>query len=366
VNVEACENDVPLFVDLDGTLVRTDTSTESAFRLIRRNIAYVFVLPFWLLRGKAYLKDRVARRVPLDVTDLPYRENILEFLREQRSAGRKLTLATAANHRHARQVADHLGIFGNVLASDQTHNLEGHNKLARMAEQCADGPFDYAADDLADMVIFRHARRAIVVAPPAPMRKAIEKLGNVERVLDPQARSVGNVRRAMRPARLLMNLLILLPSLLSGAQGSAWFEPALGVVSFSLAASANYLFDDLLHLSERRRLPQGQRGVVVAGGIGLQRAGMAVGVFWVLAFALALPLPGVFSLAMAGYVLLSIVAVQDWFRLPRPLTAMALAVSRIAAGAALVAEPLSIVPWLSGLAVGALVEISRRHKTGFL
>ena len=364
--MEAPEKDVPLFVDLDGTLVRTDTSTESAFRLIRRNIGYLFVLPFWLLRGKAHLKDRVARRVPLDATDLPYRDSILDFLRDQRSAGRKLTLATAANHRHAQQVADHLGLFENVLASDRTHNLEGRHKLARMAELSAGGPFDYVADDLADMAIFRHARRAIVVAPPAAMRKAIAKLDNVERVFDPQARSVGNALRTMRPARWLMNLLILLPNLLSGTHGTAWFEAAIGVFAFSLAASANYLFDDLLHLSERRRLPQKERGVVAAGGIGLQRAGIAIGVFWILAFALALPLPGAFSLAMAGYVLLSLVAVQDWFRLPRPLTAMALAVSRIAAGAALLTQPTSVWPWLISLAAGAGAEIPRRHKAGFI
>ena len=164
-----------------------------------------------------------------------------------------------------------------------------------------------------------------------------------------------------------MNLLILLPLLwpLEGA-ADGWLEACIGVLAFSLAASGNYLFDDLLHITERRRLPADQRGAIAAGGVALQRAGIAIAVLWLLAFALALALPGLFSLVMAGHIALAILAVQDWFKMPRPLTAMALAGNRVAAGACLVAAPVPVPLWLLGLAAGFGGELLRRRKIGFI
>ena len=358
---------VPLFVDLDGTLVLGDTSTESAFALIRRNLVHMFLLPLWLLRGKAHLKKEVARRIALDVEHLPYRKGFIEFLQQKRAAGRELILATAANERHARQVADHLGLFDGVIASDDTLNLEGKHKLARMKAMSGDGAFDYAADDLADMVIFPHARRAIVVAPPPPLRRSLEGMSNVERVFEPETRSAAKVLGALRPVRWPMNLLIPLPLLWPGGEtAGAWLQAGLGLLAFSMAAAAGYLFDDLLHLAERRRLPPSERGVIASGGVALQRSGMAILILWLAAFGVALPLPGVFSLAMAGYVVLSVLAVQDWYRAPRLLTAMVLGASRIAAGASLVTANVPAGLWLAGCAAGAAGEVLRRRKLGFI
>jgi hypothetical protein len=47
---------VPLVVDLDGTLVKTDLLVESVVRLLRKNMLYLFLLPIWLLRGKRAFK----------------------------------------------------------------------------------------------------------------------------------------------------------------------------------------------------------------------------------------------------------------------------------------------------------------------
>ena len=56
-------NVVPLCIDLDGTLVRTDLLIEAIFSLIKNNVGYVFLLPLWLLKGKAYFKQQIADRV---------------------------------------------------------------------------------------------------------------------------------------------------------------------------------------------------------------------------------------------------------------------------------------------------------------
>src|SRR5258705_2061169 len=88
---------VPLAVDLDGTLVRSDMLMESLASALKRAPWLVLALPFWLLGGRARLKSELARRADLDVTLLPYDENVLAQLRRARSAGHPLVLATAAD-----------------------------------------------------------------------------------------------------------------------------------------------------------------------------------------------------------------------------------------------------------------------------
>ena len=95
----------PLVVDLDGTLIRTDLLVESTFALLKQNILYVFLLPFWLLKGKARLKHEIAARVDIDAGLLPYPEEFLDFLKAEHAAGRRLVLATASNEKFAEAIA---------------------------------------------------------------------------------------------------------------------------------------------------------------------------------------------------------------------------------------------------------------------
>ena len=70
----------------------------------------------------------------LDVEHLPYNRPLLEWLRAEHGAGRAIYLATAADRSLAERVADYLGIFAGVLASDGTTNLAGKNKLEAFRE----------------------------------------------------------------------------------------------------------------------------------------------------------------------------------------------------------------------------------------
>ena len=105
------EKRFPICVDLDDTLVKTDMLWESLFALLKINLAYILLVPFWLLKGKAHLKQEITRRVTLDVTCLPYNSELLSFLIKARQLGCQLALVTASNIRIAQQIADHLGIF---------------------------------------------------------------------------------------------------------------------------------------------------------------------------------------------------------------------------------------------------------------
>ena len=175
---------VPLVVDLDGTLVRSDLLVESVFALLKRNILFVFVLPLWLAGGRARFKHEVARRVEIDAGMLPYHEEFLDYLKAEHAAGRSLVLATASNERFAGAIAVHLGIFAHVLASDATQNLSGRRKLERLRELFGNDGFAYAANAMVDLPLWNAARHALLVNPERGVWEAAGQTGRVDRIFD--------------------------------------------------------------------------------------------------------------------------------------------------------------------------------------
>ena len=165
----------PLVVDLDGTLIRTDLLWDSLAQLLRRNPLMLFPVLFWWMRGRAFLKRQLVRRVTIDPTALPYHEPFLGYLREQKKAGRKLILATASDRDMALPVAAHVGLFDEVLGSDGKTNLRSANKLKALTEKFGERGFDYAGNSAPDLAVWRGAREAIVVnASAAVLKRAAE------------------------------------------------------------------------------------------------------------------------------------------------------------------------------------------------
>lgn len=356
---------VPLFVDLDGTLVATDTTVEACFRLVRRNAGYALRLPLWLMRGRAYLKRRVCERMPLPADRLPYREDLLEFLKAEHAAGRRLILATAADEGYARAVADHLGCFAESVGSDGLTDLSGRRKLARIEEMSGSGPFDYAGDDLADLVIFRHARRSIIAHPVPALRPLVRPLTNIERVFDAEPRRFIDVLRMLRPGRWPLNLLVALPLALAGvSSASDWLGVVAAVLCFCLGASAIHIYDDLLNMGRDRELPPADRGPVAEGRVAIQRAGQAIPILAVPAFALAAWLSGAFLLVLAGTFALAVLAAQDWLRIPRMVLAVMFNLLRILAGLMLLPAPPSLWVWAGSLMAGLAAGVYEGRLAG--
>jgi phosphoserine phosphatase len=178
----ARENLVPLCVDLDGTLIKTDLLWESFVRALRRNPLYLFAVPFWWARGRAFLKRQLAERVQLDFAALPYNEPFLAFLRERKRAGQKLVLTTASDSTLAKGVADYVGIFDEVLASDGQHNLRGKDKARTLAERFGERGFDYAGNSSVDLPVWGQAREAIVVNASDSLAEQASRCAKLGRV----------------------------------------------------------------------------------------------------------------------------------------------------------------------------------------
>ncbi|MGB9146112.1 MAG: haloacid dehalogenase-like hydrolase, partial [Acidobacteriaceae bacterium] len=160
----------PLCVDLDGTLVKNDTLMDSLLLLVRTRPVTALRAPLWLLRGKAALKAEVSARVALDERHLPYNRRLMEYLDAERGEGRKLYLATGADRQLAARVANHLGIFEGVLASDGRTNLTSGNKLDGLREAFGDEGYDYIGNAAPDLPLLQHAGAAMLANPAPALR----------------------------------------------------------------------------------------------------------------------------------------------------------------------------------------------------
>jgi UbiA prenyltransferase family/haloacid dehalogenase-like hydrolase len=300
---------VPLCVDLDGTLIRSDLFVESLFALLRKNVAYLFLIPVWLLRGKAHLKQQIAQRVDLDVTLLPYHGPFLRYLREQRSAGRRLVLVTGAHQKYAREVAAHVGLFEEVLATHDTTNLSGTDKRARLTADYGGRGYDYAGNSRKDLEVWSEARRAVVVAPDRDVKAGAQRLATLERSFDGGKARVKEYLRAMRPHHWIKNLLVFVPLIASHKVHdlALLLDAALAFASFSLCAASVYLLNALLDLDADRHHVQTRRRPFAAGRIPVVRGSLLIPVTLILAFALALgTLPPAFGAALGVYCLMSV------------------------------------------------------------
>ena len=161
----AVQAERPLCVDLDGTLVKSDTFVDSLMVLARRHPIAFLQTPGWILKGKAHFKSQVASMVTLDVAHLPYNRPLLDYLRDEHTSGRKLYLATGADRVLARKIAAHLGIFEDVMASDGSLNLTGDNKLQHLEQRFAADGFDYIGNAMPDLPILQGAQQAMVANP---------------------------------------------------------------------------------------------------------------------------------------------------------------------------------------------------------
>lgn len=176
---------MPLCVDLDGTVIKTDLLWVSLMRLLRQNPFYGAAALFWWLRGRAFLKAQIARRVDLDPASLPYNAPLIDFLAKEKATGRPLFLVTASDAKLARGVFDHINLFQELLASDGKTNLRGKTKARMLVERFGRRGFDYAGNSHVDLPVWADARQAIVVGSAGLAAKA-GKRTTVAKVFDDQ------------------------------------------------------------------------------------------------------------------------------------------------------------------------------------
>ena len=280
----------PLFVDLDGTLLLTDTLAEMAVHFVRTHPWKAPLLLFWLMRGRAYLKNRLGEYWTPDPATLPINKDLLGFLENERGNGRALVLATASPERVARSLADHLGIFNGVLATSESVNLKGSRKAAAIRSLAGD-KFLYAGNSAADFAIWRQSAGAVLAG--APRRFA----GRLKRDSVPVVAEFPRPRRRawriLRAPQWVKNVLIFLPI----ATSHRFFEASLlstaltAFAAFSLTASAMYIVNDILDVEADRKHPHKRFRPFASGSVPLAWGAAAAVCLVLLSASLSLVLP---------------------------------------------------------------------------
>ncbi len=302
---------MPLCVDLDGTLVRTDLLFESLAQLLKHRPLAAAAVPLWLARGRAVLKRELAARTALDVEALPYHAPLLAHLRAEKARGRRLVLVTASDETLARQVAAHLGLFDEVLASDGQTNLKAAQKAAALTARFGAQGFDYAGNERADLPVWAQAKRALLVETP-PAIAAQVRVSHPQSVEVPRPEGArprfAALRRLLRPHQWVKNLIVFVP-LVTSHQIGHWpvlRDALIAAAAFSLCASAVYALNDLLDLAADRRHATKRRRPLAAGDLPLVWGLALPPLLFGAGFALTALLPAVFAGVLACYCGLSL------------------------------------------------------------
>ncbi len=348
--MHTAEHEPPLVVDLDGTLLKTDLLVESANDVLAHNPLKIGPMMLWLRQGRHMLKANLARDCKIDAATLPYNKAIVAWLHQQKALGRTIILATASHKSLADQVAAHLGLFNEVLATESDINLKGARKRDALVSRFGEQGFDYVGNDRIDIPVWQAARHAYVVSTSPGLIAEAQSLGNVAEVFPTEQPPVmPALFKALRPHQWLKNLLVFVPLLAAHqfTDGKSFFNALLAFLIFGLTASSVYVLNDLIDVADDRHHHRKRNRPFAGGNLSLL-VGWSVWpglilVAFVIAF-MALPLAFVGVLAIYCVLTLGYSLRLKQSAMIDVLMLAGLYTIRIVAGAAAITVPVSF--WL--------------------
>ena len=294
---------IPLAVDLDGTLIRTDMMWESLVRLLRRNPLLAVISLFALLRGRAHFKQQLAARVQVDPANVPYHQPLIDWLKSQKASGRKLVLATASDIEMAKPIAAHVGLFDEILASDGKTNLRNAAKRRALNQRFGERGYDYAGNSHDDLGVWTGARQAVVVNASESLAHRAANVTKLGQTFLTSGSRLKSLCRALRPHQWIKNLILFVPVLTAHqlSNQTTLIHAGLGFVAFCMAASAVYLLNDLLDLDADRHHPTKRNRPFASGNLPLQYGLLGAPLLLIAALVLSWVLSPAFTLVIAIY-----------------------------------------------------------------
>lgn len=279
---------IPLYVDLDGTLIKSDVAQELLVRVIARPDLWREARAA-MTRGRADLKQFLSQNLEFDAATLPYTEAVVTYIKAEKSKGRRVVLATAADQMVADQVAEHLGLFDDVIASRPGHNLKGDAKLDAIQND-AKGAFEYLGNDTPDLAIWKDATGVGVVNAPAHVKARALKNTQPSLLVEDRPSVARGILKAMRPHQWAKNSLVLLPLFFSHSYMNPQMLAAalLAVAVFSMCASAIYIINDLLDIEADRQHPRKRNRPFAAGTLSPKHGILASAALLTSAFSISL------------------------------------------------------------------------------
>jgi 4-hydroxybenzoate polyprenyltransferase len=350
----------PLVVDLDGTLIHTDMLHESTMGLLRDKPHFFLAIPFWLFRGKALVKQKLASYVKANVATLPFNQKLIEWLQSEKDLGRKLVLCTATDMSIAKMIADHLKLFDEVIASDGIQNLAGKNKANALVVKYGENGFDYVGNSSVDLLVWEKSKQGVVVSGSSRLVIQASNITEIEHVISKAKNNLKTWVKVFRLHQWIKNVLIFIPIFAAHQviTGELWTNLGLAFLSFSLCASSVYIANDLLDLESDRTHPRKRSRPFASGQIPIWIGTLLAPILIFSSFALALKVGGSFLPWLLVYFALT--CAYSWglkrLVLVDCLTLAILYTLRIVAGAAAVSVPLSF--WLLAFSIFLFLSLA--------
>jgi 4-hydroxybenzoate polyprenyltransferase/phosphoserine phosphatase len=338
-----------LCVDFDGTLLKTDSLYEILVKAVTARPVIIFLLPFWLARGRFHLKNALAREVhrELDPSLWPRRVEVEMLIAEAKSRGKTVELISGADSLLICNRAPFPQMFHEVIGSCDGLNLTGKAKADFLRQRHPQG-FAYVGNSAADLPVWRVATERFAVDLSAWLRRraARERLDLIE--LSRARPVIPALLKSMRLHQWLKNLLVFVPLALMAPRAdlSDLVTFLIGSLLFGLMTSGTYVINDILDIEADRQHPSKLRRPIASGELSLQLAAMTAPLLIGVSLIGSLFLSRPFALTLVAYLIFTL---AYSFRLKRiPLIDVLLIASlftlRIVAGITLVSQPPS--EWL--------------------
>lgn len=342
------KNNIPLCVDLDGTLIASDTLLESMMSALKAKPIIFFLMPFWILMGKSFFKNKIKEISLPNPKTLPYRKDFIDYLKSEKDKGRDIVLATATVQEIADSVSDHLGIFTKTMGSSGDHNLRAKNKLQALEEEFGPKGFDYAGDAPADYPVWQGARKAIVVGASQKVLNKAKQIADVDKIFEYKNSKLKLIIKQIRVYQWVKNILIFLPLLMAHIIDPSHITKAIyAFFAFSFTASFVYVLNDLMDLESDRMHPRKKFRPLASGAFSIKTALVMTPLLLIIGLGISIfLLPWQFTAALLCYFVLTTAYsfILKRIYIMDMIVLASLYTLRLIAGALAVDVPLS--PWL--------------------
>lgn len=268
---------LPLCVDLDGTLTPTNSILELGIRSLKKNPLRIFDLLVSAYTSRAAVKERIGQYSAQEPLHLPYNKELLAWLTKEHQKGRPLILATASDATVAKKVAQELGIFQEVIASTRKSPINASSKYGVLQKRFGEKGFSYAGNSREDLSVWNVAASAIIVDAPKDIVALVQKRIPIEaQFSSKQPLSLEIILQEIRIHQWLKNLLLFIPAIAAhvALQGPVLSHAIIGFISFSFFASSIYVFNDIMDISSDRLHRTKHLRPIAAGKLAISQAAL--------------------------------------------------------------------------------------------
>jgi 4-hydroxybenzoate polyprenyltransferase len=308
MSVSGSDVDIPLCVNCEYALLKTNIFHEAIFLLVKGNPLDIFRLPIWLLRGRSTLIQRVSEKIQINWRTVPLCERVVERVQAAQDGNRQVYLLTSMPKTWAHALAAVLA-DSKLIFTDQKNTVACIEATrSHLTDLFGMRGFDYIGDGRRDLPLCKSARRALIVTSDRTTIARANENSVVESVIPRDKAGPFTFLKMIRIHQWLKNFLIWVPLLASHRLTSVH---SIGIatvafVAFSFCASSVYVLNDLLDLESDRQHVRKRNRPIAAGKIPVNQALVIGMLLFVSAACLALRVSALFAITVGIYFVMTL------------------------------------------------------------